>query len=42
MVEWGKKNRKEYYALFSRKGFTEDVLQVAKKENIFLQMLSDF
>lgn len=36
MVKWGKKNRKEYYALFSRKGFTEDVLKVAKKENIFL------
>lgn len=41
MVEWGKKNRKEYYALFSRKGFTEEVLRVAEKENIFLQRHSD-
>lgn len=36
MIEWGKKNRKEYYALFSRKGFTEEVLRVVENENIFL------
>ncbi|MBI5749334.1 MAG: ATP-binding protein [Nitrospinae bacterium] len=36
MVEWGKKNRKEYYALFSRKGFTEEVKMIADKEGVFL------
>ena len=36
MVEWGKKNRKEYYALFSRKGFTEEVKMIAEKEGVFL------
>ena len=36
MVEWGGKNRKEYYALFSRRGFTEEVKKVAGKEKILL------
>lgn len=35
-VEWGKKNRKEYFALFSKSGFTKAVKEKAKKENIYL------
>lgn len=36
MVEWGKKSRKEYYALFSRKGFTEALTGLGSKEDILL------
>ena len=36
LVTWGKENRKEYYALFSRKGFTEEVIKIAKREKINL------
>lgn len=35
-VEWGKPGRKEYYCLFSRSGFTSQIIEVAKKEGIFL------
>ncbi len=35
-VEWGKKMRKEYFALFSRSGFTPDMLKKAKEEKILL------
>lgn len=35
-VEWGKNGRKEYYCLFSKNGFTEEMKNIAKKENIFL------
>lgn len=36
-VEWGKKNRKEYFALFSKSGFTPDIMKkAAKKENMYL------
>jgi len=35
-VTWGKKGRKEYFALFSKSGFTPDMLALAKKENILL------
>jgi len=35
-VEWGKKNRKEYFALFSKAGFTPNMKKTAKKENIYL------
>ena len=35
-VEWGKKNRKEYFALFSKAGFTLEMKKTAKKENIYL------
>lgn len=41
MVEWGKKTRNEYYALFSRKGFTEEVKRVAGKEKIMLVGIED-
>jgi len=36
LVEWGRKNRKEYYALFSRKGFTEELVREAGKSGVFL------
>ncbi len=35
-VEWGKKNRKEYFALFSKSGFTGAMLEKVKKENVLL------
>ncbi len=35
-VVWGKKNRKEYFALFSKSGFTPETRKIAKKDNIFL------
>lgn len=35
-VEWGKSRRKEYYCLFSKSGFTPDMLKLAKKEKIYL------
>lgn len=41
MIEWGKKNRKEYYALFSRKGFTEELKRIGEKERIFLIRIDD-
>lgn len=36
LVEWEVDARKEYYILFSKKGFTKDMLQVAKSEKVFL------
>lgn len=35
-VEWGRKNTKEYFAIFSKSGFTRDMLELAKKEKVFL------
>lgn len=35
LVEWGKKERKEYFALFSKSGFTPDMLKLAKKDGVF-------
>ena len=35
-VEWGKKKRKEYFALFSKSGFTPDMEKMAKKEKVYL------
>ncbi|MFH1259175.1 MAG: ATP-binding protein [Elusimicrobiota bacterium] len=35
-VEWGKKNRKEYFCLFSRSGFTDGMKALAKKDHVFL------
>jgi AAA+ ATPase superfamily predicted ATPase len=41
-VEWGKKNRRrEYYVLFSRKGFTEEMKRVAEKEGIILRGMEE-
>ncbi|MFH1147667.1 MAG: ATP-binding protein [Pseudomonadota bacterium] len=36
LVDWGKKDRKEYFALFSRSGFSQEVETLAEKEQIFL------
>ncbi len=35
-VEWNKDDRKEYYILFSKSGFTADMINVAKKDKIYL------
>jgi len=35
-VTWGKKGRKEYFGLFSKSGFTPDMLALAKKEHVLL------
>ena len=35
-VQWGKKGRKEYYCLFSKRGFTEAMTKKAKEEGIIL------
>ncbi len=36
MVDWGGEDRKEYYVLFSKRGFTEEVRETAQREKIFL------
>lgn len=36
LVEWRKNKRKEYYILFSKSGFTESMIKLAKEEKIFL------
>lgn len=36
VVDWGGGNRKEYFALFSKSGFTPEMEHIAKNENIFL------
>ena len=35
-VEWGKKGRCHYFCLFSKSGFTEDMIKLAKKEKVCL------
>ena len=35
-VVWGKKNRKEYFTLFSKSGFTPQMSKVAKREGVYL------
>jgi AAA+ ATPase superfamily predicted ATPase len=35
-VDWGKKGRKEFFALFSRSGFTPDMLKQAREEKVLL------
>lgn len=45
-VEWGKKNRIEYFCLFSKSGFTSQMEKLAKEEKIFLfekdKLLSEY
>jgi AAA+ ATPase superfamily predicted ATPase len=44
LVDWGtgdRNKRKEYYALFSRKGFTPEMERVAKKEAVYLVTVND-
>ncbi len=36
LVQWGKESRKEYYCLFSKNGFTDEMKRIAKKENVKL------
>lgn len=36
LVNWYNESRDEYYALFSKNGFTKKLKEIAKKENIFL------
>lgn len=36
LVDWGEKNRKEFYCLFSKSGFTEAMIKLARKENAVL------
>ena len=35
-VEWNKNDRKEYYILFSKSGFTPEMIRIAKSEGVFL------
>ena len=35
-VDWKKRERKEHFCLFSKSGFTDNMLSLAKKENVFL------
>ena len=35
-VAWGDKNRKEYFCLFSKQGFTEAMIERAKKDKVAL------
>ncbi|MBI4791250.1 MAG: ATP-binding protein [Deltaproteobacteria bacterium] len=41
LLDWGKKGRKEYFALFSRSGFTEELKQTAADKGIHLLTLKD-
>ena len=36
LLQWGSKNRKEYYCMFSKSGFTEEMIKLAKKEGVKL------
>jgi hypothetical protein len=36
LVDWHRERRREYYALFSKSGFTEKMKRMAKEEGIFL------
>jgi AAA+ ATPase superfamily predicted ATPase len=35
-VQWGNESRKEFFCLFSKKGFTENMIKVAKKDGVKL------
>ena len=41
LVVWGKKERTECFALFSRSGFTDEMLSVAEIEGVYLCSLGD-
>jgi hypothetical protein len=36
LVDWHRESRREYYALFSKSGFTEKMKRIAKKEGVLL------
>ena len=35
-VQWNRGNRKNYFILFSKSGFTQEMVELAKKEKVFL------
>ncbi len=35
-VQWGKEGRKEHFAIFSKSGFTKDMIALARKDKVFL------
>ena len=35
-VNWGKENRREYFVLVARSGFSQELIKAAKKEGVFL------
>ena len=35
-VDWKKTSRKEHYILFSKSGFTKDMVELAKKDGVHL------
>ncbi|MCK4400897.1 ATP-binding protein [bacterium] len=35
-VVWGKENRKEYFCLFSKNGFTDNMKKLARREKVYL------
>ena len=41
LVEWGKKERMEHFALFSRSGFTNEMRSIAETEGVYLCSLGD-
>ena len=41
LFEWGDAGRQEWYALFSRKGFTEDLRALAEQEGVFLASIDE-
>jgi len=36
LIDWYHGSRKEYYALFSKTGFTDKIKEIAKRENLYL------
>jgi uncharacterized protein len=36
LITWGKTDRKEFYCLFSKKGFTDAMIKLAKKDGVVL------
>ena len=39
LVQWGREGRRESFALFSRSGFTEELVRVAEEEGVYLRSL---
>ncbi len=36
LVQWGSPDRKHYFCLFSKSGFTEEMKKVSKREDVVL------
>lgn len=41
LVQWGREGRRESFALFSRSGFTEELVRVAAEEGVSLRSLEE-